>query len=621
MALLATASAQQGTASINGNSRSLYFGPMSHFEPGIGTVATYLTTYDGTNAFPLYQPVGQSALFSGELRPWVGQPGYYQADYVTYTPSGVREYGSFLTAFPTTDSDGNGLPDICQSNKAVNIATTGSLNIDWPFQTVDSFTLYVVRSANQLSGTYTLDQVSNGSRNVGSVQLLNIGGSVSYNRGSSTISFDFGINDPLAGGTRTVSGSTSYTVTSANQIVLPQFSVTGGGATYTFQGGCTLNRQGGTGSRYIGNATLTDGMPETYWGDAIDWVIEINDPNDWDANGIPNISDTAALFPFIVTQPQSKTAVVASNTSFTVEANGSMPLSYRWQFNNANITGGSNATLVITNVQFSHQGNYRVIVSNGGGAVTSQVAVLTVVFPPNITDQPVNQTVIAGQSAQFNVGANGTDPLSYQWRHAGTNLPGATQPIFVVDNAQPKNEGSYTVVVSNYVGLAISSSALLTVLVPPAISVQPESLSVPTNANATFSVTATGTAPTYRWMRNGTNIPSATGPILNLNSVRPESSGVFSVVVSNVAGRVVSSNAVLYVGLPLTVTNFVRQPSGLVRLDLLGSPGSNYTLETSINLTNWTSMATNSAVRGIIRFTNSPAPAPTPRFYRGKLEK
>src|SRR5438270_785498 len=190
----------------------------------------------------------------------------------------------------------------------------------------DVFILTMSRGINQLVGSYTIRLSSEGTVNGGNFQLLNVGGSVSYTRSTAAISINFAISDPPSlgfGGTRTVAGSTTYTVLNANQIVLPQFSVTGGGATYTFQSGCTLNR---TGSRYVGSATLVDGLPDTGWADATSWVIEINDPNDWDGNGIPDISDAIPAPPFILSNPQSRTAVLSSNTSFSVSFGGSMPL-------------------------------------------------------------------------------------------------------------------------------------------------------------------------------------------------------------------------------------------------------------------------------------------------------
>src|SRR6185503_13172379 len=113
---------------------------------------------------------------------------------------------------------------------------------------------------------------------------------------------------------------------------------------------------------------------------------------------------------------------------------------------------------------------------------------------------------------------------------------------FFIPNAQPTNEGGYSVVITNAAGSATSATARLTVLIPPSITTQPQSQSVKAGATASFSVSATGTLPlSYRWMRNGTNVPNATGANLNLPNVQPESEGVFRVMVSNGAGSVFSS--------------------------------------------------------------------------------
>jgi len=628
-ALLGTASAEpQRTASIKGSSQSLYFGGFNHYDTSGRLLSTFLTTYDGrTDVFPLNQRINlNSYLFSGELRPRASEPGNYEADYASYTTAlnpPWKEYGSFVVTLPTDDTDGNGLPDICRSNKAVNVSTTGALYVDWQYPsgvpTTDGLILTMSRGINQLVGSYTIRLSSEGTVNGGNFQLLNVGGSVSYTRSTAAITFNFAISDPPSlgfGGTRTVTGSTTYTVLNANQIVLPQFSVTGGGATYTFQSGCTLNR---TGARYVGSATLVDGLPDTGWADATSWVIEINDPNDWDGNGIPDISDAIPTPPFIISNPQSRTAVLSSNTSFSVSFGGSMPLSYQWQLAGTNLPGATSATLNLTNVQFASAGDYRAIASNGGGSATSQVATLTVIFPPSITDQPVGGSVIAGQSAQLNVAAIGTDPLYYQWRHETTNVPGATDPILYIAHAQPQDAGQYSVVVSNAAGIAISSTVILSVVIPPAITNQPQSQSVKTNVTVTFNVGATGTGLQYRWLRNGTNVPGGNFARLTLNNVRADSGGIFSVIVSNSASSVRSANATLYVGWPVTLTNFVRDASGTVRADLIGLPGD-YIFQSSSNLTDWVSLTTNNAPAGLTSFSDSADNGESRRFYRAKVK-
>ncbi len=80
--------------------------------------------------------------------------------------------------------------------------------------------------------------------------------------------------------------------------------------------------------------------------------------------------------------------------------------------------------------------------------------------PPNIVTNPVNQVGEVGSLVTFIVAAAGEEPLSYQWRRDGINLPGQTASSLTVE-VQPANVGNYSVVVSNAYGVAISASASL----------------------------------------------------------------------------------------------------------------------------------------------------------------
>jgi len=84
---------------------------------------------------------------------------------------------------------------------------------------------------------------------------------------------------------------------------------------------------------------------------------------------------------------------------------------------------------------------------------------------------------------------------------------------------------------------------------PPAIASQPSSLTVPVGAAATFSVSASGSAPlAYQWQRNGTNISGATAASYTLNSAQTADNGAqFRAVVSNSFGSATSNAATLTV--------------------------------------------------------------------------
>ena len=93
-------------------------------------------------------------------------------------------------------------------------------------------------------------------------------------------------------------------------------------------------------------------------------------------------------------------------------------------------------------------------------------------MPPQIAAEPVSQTVYAGQPASFSVTALGGSPYTYQWKHAGTNLPAATKRVLTIPSAQPSDAGAYSVTVNNSVGPAVNSQvAGLTVLPPPYVDV------------------------------------------------------------------------------------------------------------------------------------------------------
>ncbi|MGC3956452.1 MAG: immunoglobulin domain-containing protein [Verrucomicrobiota bacterium] len=90
---------------------------------------------------------------------------------------------------------------------------------------------------------------------------------------------------------------------------------------------------------------------------------------------------------------------------------------------------------------------------------------------PVITNQPVNQAAAQGDNATFTVGADGTLPLSYQWRFNLADISGATSATYTRSNVQPAHIGSYSVIVSNSAGLTTSSNVTLSLIVPqPALS-------------------------------------------------------------------------------------------------------------------------------------------------------
>jgi len=83
---------------------------------------------------------------------------------------------------------------------------------------------------------------------------------------------------------------------------------------------------------------------------------------------------------------------------------------------------------------------------------------------PLILIQPLHRSVPTNGSAFFGVVVAGINPISYQWRFNGTNLPGEIFPILSIDDATINQSGDYSVTVSNAGGTTISGAATLNVV-------------------------------------------------------------------------------------------------------------------------------------------------------------
>src|SRR5438045_4487854 len=79
--------------------------------------------------------------------------------------------------------------------------------------------------------------------------------------------------------------------------------------------------------------------------------------------------------------------------------------------------------------------------------------------------------------------------------------------------------------------------------VAPSIISQPTNQTVTVGDNATFNVTASGTAPlSYQWSFGGSPLQNATNASLTLTGVTTNQAGAYAVLVTNQSGSVLSSN-------------------------------------------------------------------------------
>jgi hypothetical protein len=330
---------------------------------------------------------------------------------------------------------------------------------------------------------------------------------------------------------------------------------------------------------------------------------------------------TIGVPPAITSQPPDRTVSQGADVTFSVIATGTPPLSYQWRLYETNLPGATGSDYSLTNVQPADAGPYSVQVTNSGGTTTSSNAQLTVVTPINVIIWPMSQTVTQGTSASFNAAVNGgLPPFDYQWRFNGTNIAAATTTTCTISNAQPSDEGSYSVIVSNTYGYALSPDATLFVLVPPSITAQPQSQEIAHGSNVTFTVTADGTLPLgYQWRFNGTNLADATASACTVTNAQAKDAGSYSVVVSNIAGTLTSTDAVLTVTTPLPphIDSISLMPDGQLQVQVSGAPGR-YAMDASTNLADWAELTNFTTTSDTFQYLDADTNQ-LQRFYRVRL--
>jgi len=173
----------------------------------------------------------------------------------------------------------------------------------------------------------------------------------------------------------------------------------------------------------------------------------------------------------ITDPPASQLAYQGETVVLSVAVSGARPFSYQWRKDGASLPDATDRVLILAGVTTNDSGSYTVQAANPAGATNSSAALLQVLSaPPIIVHAPAPVTPAACSTVTFAATAAGDLPLAYQWQKDGASLAdtchrfGATTPSLVISNVTEADNGLYTLVVSNSLGVA-SASAWLT-LVP-----------------------------------------------------------------------------------------------------------------------------------------------------------
>ena len=129
--------------------------------------------------------------------------------------------------------------------------------------------------------------------------------------------------------------------------------------------------------------------------------------------GVFTVTTNSILFeifgpPEIVSQPQSVSVLMGGTATFSVAVNPSPMLSYQWFKDGAAITGATEPSLIINNVQGFDIGEYTVVVTNPAGSTTSNAASLSIAPIALVLHAPLLNSGIVEGSIQQMLGENVT---------------------------------------------------------------------------------------------------------------------------------------------------------------------------------------------------------------------
>lgn len=295
----------------------------------------------------------------------------------------------------------------------------------------------------------------------------------------------------------------------------------------------------------------------------------------------------------ITTQPTLNPTSVCTGetTTMSVAATGTIS-SYQWQRLDGsfqNISGATNSSYTLTNVQLSDATTFRVILSGPCNApVNSNGTTLTVQQNIQVTTQPQGNTLCAGNSFTLNAATVGT-VVSYQWQQLVSgnwvNISGATNSSYTKTIATIADSGNYRLqILGTCSSIPVNSSnAFINIQTPYTIVSQPTYPSTPTNVGQVVSLTVgvTGSA-NFQWQRdqfrNGTwiSIANATSGTYSYTVNTVADSGNFRCIVSGPCGPgVQNTNA---------VSVFTCQPPSITQQPTAPQPqcvGGSFTLTAS----------------------------------------
>lgn len=280
----------------------------------------YFTTYDGLSGVPLHDEKDGLWYFNSEILPITLGGSEYVVDFLVANSLGIYAYGAAGFSSPNTDSNNNGFPDVLEVQRSASASFSGSSQQHYNYYGSllgSTITGTLTRSSNNRIGSYSgsFSNITGTASVNGTWEVFHASGSVNYTEDT----IDFTVSLTTSSSTDNFSGTAAYTPNGSDQIIINAFDLasTSGSSETVRVYSSTLNRYG---KYYRGNVQVDDGNSSISWRDYYNWQFEIKDNNDWDGDGIPDLTDPPVTVLSISISGNAKVNEGTSNT-YTCTAN------------------------------------------------------------------------------------------------------------------------------------------------------------------------------------------------------------------------------------------------------------------------------------------------------------
>ena len=327
------------------------------------------------------------------------------------------------------------------------------------------------------------------------------------------------------------------------------------------------------------NASLI--LPSVQTGSAGIYTVIVSNASQLviSSNAVLAVTNAA---PAILSQPADKLVPLGENSSLSVLAVGSLPSWYQWRKNGTNIPGATNASLTLTNMQYTSEGDYSVVISNAYGMALSSNATVLVASLGDVLNSGSLIWELLGTAAWHPESIATGDGLiaisgdlsgSGQYSTLQTTVTGPGVLTFLAAVSSRQGDDFLRFYINDELQMQISgeqnwipftyylptgsltlrweykqnstftgganAAGLDQVIyvpgpVPPEITSYPISQTVAAGSDVTLAATAVGTPDLhYQWLIRGVAVSSWTNSTLSLTDVQIPFSAPFSFIVTN----------------------------------------------------------------------------------------